>query len=52
MQDLFKMRRRKHATTRGTLLTRNERVRFPNNVEFKQSWRKSALNLGGKGEHV
>lgn len=44
------MRRRKHATARGKLLPANERACFPNDVELKQSWRKSPLNLGGKGE--
>lgn len=38
MQDLFKMRRRKHATTRGKLLAANQHLRFANDAEFKQSW--------------
>lgn len=37
MQDLFKMRRCKHATTQGKLLTASEPIRFPNDVTLSKA---------------
>lgn len=48
MRDLFKMRQRKHAMTQGKLLTATEHVRYPDDVEFRQTWRMLPLNFGGK----